>query len=400
MSYLKRRAAVLPLAVLLTSSSALAIKIPTGPDFDLNIGVVVQPRFQGDFDGVRPTDATSIAPDGASYAGTFNADFFVKRGRMYARGTLYKYFSFLVTLDTPNFGVRGNYGFNQNNATFIQDLVASFEPFRETFIDFGFLLMPLSHGSVSNPGAQSAIDAGGSILAGRLMNNAARASREAGVQIRTLLLDRHLLFRGGVYEGARSSQGIPAPAPNAPVVNPNGRPVLAGMARWNFLGDETGFPGYPGIYLDGKSRVSVGVGGQWQGKGAVGGLVPGGAAYPDYLALAADVFVDLALPGDTEAVLQLNGYRFDYGSGNRRTGFGAAGDLGYRLGKIEPQVNFFWFNADDKGQSMRKWAAGVNYFFIGHQAKLSAEFVGLINAGNLSTTPTLHQVILQASFLL
>src|SRR5260370_10317046 len=131
------------------------------------------------------------------------------------------------------------------------------------------------------------------------------------------------------------------------------------MARWNFLGDETGFPGYPGIYLDGKSRVSVGVGGQWQGKGAVGGLVPGGAAYPDYLALAADVFVDLALPGDTEAVLQLNGYRFDYGSGDRRTGFGAAGDPRYRPRKIEPPENFLWFNYDDKGASILKRAASV-----------------------------------------
>src|SRR5260370_11053470 len=98
---------------------------------------------------------------------------------MYARGTLCKDFSFFGTLDTPNFGVRGNYGFNQNNATFIQDLVASFEPFRETFIDFGFLLMPLSHGSVSNPCAQSAIDARGSSLAGPLMNHSARASRAA-----------------------------------------------------------------------------------------------------------------------------------------------------------------------------------------------------------------------------
>ncbi len=156
MSYLKCRAAVLPLAVLLTSSSAFAIKVTTAPDFDLNIGVLVQPRFQGDWDGIRPTDATSIAPDGASYNGTFNADFFVKRARLYARGTIYKYFSFLITLDTPNFGVRGNYGFNQNNATFIQDLVASFEPFQDTFLDFGFLLMPLSHGSTSNPGAPAA----------------------------------------------------------------------------------------------------------------------------------------------------------------------------------------------------------------------------------------------------
>src|SRR5262249_10053316 len=158
------------------------------------------------------------------------------------------------------------------------------QPLQESFIDFGFILVPLSHGSVSNPGAQSAIDAPGSILAGRLMNNSSRASRQVGLQIRTLLFDHHVLFRGGVYEGARSSQGIPAPAPGAPVLNPNGRPLLAGMLRWNFLGYENTFPGYPGIYLDGKSRVSVGVGGQWQGKAAVGGLVPGATAYPDYLA--------------------------------------------------------------------------------------------------------------------
>src|SRR5260370_41844213 len=91
------------------------------------------------------------------------------------------------------------------------------------------------------------------------------------------------------------------------------------MARWNFLGDETGFPGYPGIYLDGKSRVSVGVGGQWQGKGAVGGLVPGGAADPDYLALAAGGFVGLGAPGATETALQVNGCRLGHGRGARRT---------------------------------------------------------------------------------
>src|SRR5260370_38393514 len=105
------------------------------------------------------------------------------------------------------------------------------------------------------------------------MNDAPRATREAGIPIRSLLRDRHLYLRGGVYEGARSSQGIPAPAPNAPVVNPNGRPLLGGMARWNFVGYENTFPGFPGIYLDGQSRLSVGVGGQWQGEGWGGGRV-------------------------------------------------------------------------------------------------------------------------------
>jgi len=90
---------------------------------------------------------------------------------------------------------------------------------------------------------------------------------------------------------------------------------------------------------------------------------------------------------------------FDYGAGNARTGYGLATDLGYRIGPIEPQVNGFWFNSDPKTASMLKWAAGINYFFKGHEAKIGAEFVGLINSGILpgspNATPTLHQFIIQ-----
>ncbi len=227
--------------------------------------------------------------------------------------------------------------------------------------------------------------------------------------------DHRILFRGGIYEGARSSQAgelptcagnqqPPACRPAAdPVINPNGVPLLAGMVRLNLIGDEITYPGYPGIYLDGKSRVSVGVGGQWQSKGAVGGLVPGATAYPDYVVLAADTFIDLALAGDTEAVFGLNGYRFDYGSGNARTGLGASGEVGYRIGKIEPQVNVYWFNSDTKANSSVRWAAGMNYFFKGHAAKIGAEFAGqIVNGrlsatadGSLNATPTLHQIIVQ-----
>ncbi len=398
MRYTKCCATCLPLAVILVSSTAAAMKVTSTPDFDLQIQVLLQPRLQADWDGT-PTSPTSIAPDGPTATGRMNLDAYIKRGRLIARGTAFKYFSFLVTLDTPNFGVRGNYGFVQNNTTFIQDLVATATPVTDFNIDFGFLLVPLSHGSVSTPSAQSAIDAGGSILAGRLMNNASRASREAGLQIRTLLFDRRIVLRGGIYEGARSSQ-VAAPAPGDPTLNPNGKPMLGGMVRYNLVGVEgLTFPGFPAIYLDGKTRVSVGVGGQYQAKSAVGGFVPGMDAYPDYVALAADTFVDVAMPADTEAIFQLNGYRFDYGAGNARTGLGLAGDLGYRIGKVEPQVNFFWFNSDNKGASMLKWAAGLNYFFRGHEAKISAEFVGLINSGFLPSapnpTPTLHQIVVQ-----
>jgi len=399
MRFAKRCIVPLSFAVLLSSPPAWAIKVTSTPDFDLNINVLLQPRLQMDWDGVPPAP-TSIAPDGPTASGQMNVDFYIKRARLIARGTAFKWFGFLVTLDTPNFGVRGNYGFNQNNATFIQDLVATATPLTDFNIDFGFILVPLSHGSVSTPSAQSAIDAPGSILAGRLMNNSSRASRQVGLQYRGMLFDRKVHLRLGAYEGARSSQGINAPAPGEPTVNPNGKPMIGGMVRYNILGVEgLTFPGFPSIYLDGKTRFSVGIGGQYQNKGAVGGCKVDEASCPDYYALAADTFIDYVLPGDSEVIFSVNGYHFDYGAGNARTGNGLAVDLGYRIGPIEPQVNGFWFNSDPKNTSMLKWAAGINYFFKGHEAKIGAEFVGLINSGILpgspNATPTLHQFIIQ-----
>lgn len=399
MRSVKRWIGAASFAVLLSSPPAWAIKVTTSPDFDLNIQVVLQPRLQMDWDGVPPLP-TSTGTDGPTASGRMNVDFYIKRARLVARGTAFKYFGFLVTLDTPNFGARGNYSFIQNNETFIQDLVATATPWADFNIDFGFILVPLSHGSVSTPTAQSAIDAPGSILAGRLMNNASRASREAGLQLRGMLFDRKVHFRAGVYEGARSSQGIAAPANGEPTVNPNGKPMIGAMVRYNIVGVEgLTFPGFPSIYIDGKSRWSVGVGAQYQDKSAVGGCLVGTPSCPDYIALAADTFLDFALPADSEVIFQLNGYRFDYGAGNARTGNGLAFDLGYRFGKIEPQVNGFWFNSDPRNASMLKWAAGVNYFFKGHDAKISAEFVGVINGGYLPSapvpTPTLHQIVVQ-----
>jgi hypothetical protein len=384
-------AVTLTLAVCLASSQAFAIKVTTGPDFDFNVSVVLQPRLQNDWDGILGNPATPT--DGPSPNGHLNTDFYVRRGRLQASGTAYKYFTFLVLLDNPNYGARGNYS---TPSTVIQDLVISYQPMSYFSLDFGYMLMPLSHGSVASPVAQSAIDSPASTMTGRLLNNAPRAAREAGVQLRTLLLDNRLLFRGGIYEGARSTSATDG-------VNPNGKPLIGGMVRWNFVGEEWPvFPvGYPSIYIDGKSRASIGVGGHWQQKGAVGGTLS--PDLPDYIALAADGFLDFALPGDQEVIFQLNGYRFDYGTGNARTGFGVATDLGYRIGNIEPQVNAYWFNSDnrDTGGQVR-WAVGVNYFFRAHATKISAEFASQIVSGRLSdrasgpATPMLHQFIVQS----
>jgi hypothetical protein len=182
-------------------------------------------------------------------------------------------------------------------------------------------------------------------------------------------------------------------------VNPQGAPLFGGMARLNLVGDEPTYF-YPTIYLDGKSRVSVGVGAQFQAhSGALKDAATG--SFNDFIALGADIFADYALPADSEAMLTLGGYRFDYGTGNAKTGNGLHGEVGYRFGPIEPQGNFYWFNSDTKRNSFIKGAAGLNYFFKGHQAKIGAEFAvsranGVItDAPGRGVTPALRQIVVQ-----
>ena len=118
----------------------------------------------------------------------------------------------------------------------------------------------------------------------------ARAQRQTGAQVRGLFLDRRILIRGGAYEGARASTTVSSsnPAPAQPAVNPNGVPLVAGMARYNFIGVDSAYT-FPQIYIDGSSHVSAGVGGQWQSHS---GSQKDATTFYDYSALSADVFVD------------------------------------------------------------------------------------------------------------
>ena len=119
-----------------------------------------------------------------------------------------------------------------------------------------------------------------------------------------------------------------------------------------------------------------------------------------YIALAGDLFADIALAPRMEALLSVGGYRFDHGAGNAKTGHGMQGEIGYRWGPVEPHGNFDWFNSDTKKNSFLKVAGGLNLFLHGHHAKIQAEFASIIANASLTTTPALHQIVVQAQLLL
>jgi hypothetical protein len=388
MRHVTPRALLSTLLGLLASSVALAIPVQTGTDlFTLNIDANLQLRFEESGGGPVPTNPTA-GP--AAPSGHWNLDIFFRRASLSIRGTAFQDFTYYLKLETGKFGARGNY----STSTQIQDAYIGYVPFTEFNIEGGFLKTPLSRPAVDSSWRANSLEGVSDIL---LYPNT-RAQRQMGAQVRGLLVDRRLLIRGGIYEGARNgfSGGNPA-NPTTPATNPNGWPMLAGMARVNLIGWENPYT-YPGIYLDGISRASVGAGAQYQ---ASSGAVNRNGTISDYTAYSADAFADIALPGNSEAVLILDGYRFDYGAGAQKTGYGAHGEIGFRWGPIEPTASSYWFNSETKTNSFLRWTAGLTYFIRGHQAKVMFEYEQTIMNGTLPNTPNhvstpwLHQFLLQ-----
>ena len=364
------------LAFVVASRGSFALEVQTGtPDFTLNVSTDLQVRAEGTYDGPPPTTTAGAAP-----SGHFNTDFFLRRASIAAGGTAYQIFTYYLKLESGRFGARGNY----TTPSLIQDMYAGVNPAKGINVEAGFLKTPLSRPSVDSAPATNSLEGVSDIL---LYPNT-RAQRQNGLQARLLLIDERILLRGGIFEGARNGEsgGSPVTVPaGTPPLNPQGSPLWAGMARYNFLGADTGYT-YPGIYLDGSSHLSVGVGGQFQPHS---GGQKDKVSFYDYSALAADVFVDLPVPimSDSEAVFTFDAYRFDYGPKQPKTGNGLHGETGLRVGPVEPEVNFYWFNSETRQNSFFKAGGGINYYFRGHRAKIMTEYWIQIANGVLPGTP-------------
>jgi hypothetical protein len=379
------------LALLLASSQAQAIDVTTGTeDFTLHVDSDLQFRNENTWGGPKAT-ATST---GAAPSGHTNIDFFLRRASLAVRGTAFQFFTYYLKLETGSFGKRGDY----SSPSLIQDMFVGVAPTPGLNIEAGFLKTPLSRPAVDSSPRSNSLEGVSDIL----FYPNTRAQRQNGAQMRLLMLDKRVLIRGGFYEGARTgvSGGKPVTvtATTSPLVNPQGIPMSAGMVRYNLIGSDDAYT-YPAIYLDGSTHVSFGVGGQYQPHS---GGVKNAATSWDYSALAADIYADVGLPGDMEALLILDGYRFDWGDRQTKTGNGLHGETGFRFGAIEPTANFYWFNSETRTNSFLKLAGGLNYYIRKHNAKIMAEYSGAIAGGVLpdtpgkAATPRTYQVLLQS----
>src|SRR5438309_2383492 len=364
---MNRIALPLGLAALLISSSASAMKVPTGSDdLNLNVNVLLQARYEGTFEG--------------SVERSFDSDFFLRRARLQASGTAYKQLSFLIQFDNSNMGKRNASAFTTVNGTtnpaFGQALVIGWTPIEDITIEGGLILTPtLRTLGYSASGGQVQVEAPIDLI----FQPIDRGFRQNGVEVRGFIPGHLIHFRAGVWEGFHSTAAVAAVAANpvtatpavaaAPAVNPGGKPMIGAHVRLNLIGDETGYA-FNQMYLDGKTRSSVGFSIQYQPHAACAavqtaagcsvasnaGATAATAVLNDYKFFGGDAFFDTALPGNMEFAASASVVRWDYGdnaaasgagtTGFARTGTGYTGELDFRVGQAAVYASFYTFGSD------------------------------------------------------
>jgi phosphate-selective porin O/P len=341
----------------------------------LKVGLLLQPQFQA-------LGATNL--NGTSY------NLYIRRTRLIVAGTLFSNFEYFFDTDYPNLFLATNEGPTATaNATTtkatpgmnVQDAFATWKAWGDMIkVDVGYMLPPMAHNAVQSAAslyswdyfAFSFLSTANTLLG----STASPVGRDAGVQLRGLLLDGHLEYRLGLFQGLRATEEPAASGPMAMAntVGANNFFRATGRLQINLLDPETGFF-YAGTYLGKKKILSIGITGDTQ------------SSYHYY---GGDVFADLPLgPGiftaQVDVVHMTGGTFIPYVAGPPATGLpkqtAIMGEMGYNFDAIHvsPIVHaeYLWSQAPNQGH----YGGGLAFWPYGHNSNLKAFYTRNTQAG-------------------
>jgi hypothetical protein len=209
-------------------------------DASLKLGVLLQPQYEM---------AGSATASGVSH------NLFVRRVRFLIGATLLKNVELFMDTDYPDLfkasqdtGVKNTPGLN------VQDAFGTFKALGDALkIDAGYMLPPSTHNAVQGAGTLYGWDYfSNSFRNSNAFNSSgAPVGRDAGVQLRGLVLDNHIEYRAGLFQGRRN------PATADGKVGGSNFFRFAARVQVNVLDAETGFF-YAGSYLGTKKVLSFG----------------------------------------------------------------------------------------------------------------------------------------------
>jgi hypothetical protein len=310
----------------------------------------------------------------------YQESFKIRRVRLIMAGALAKDVLFFFQTDNPNMGATVGTATKAINTGFlVQDAFGEWHPFsNDKFILlFGKMLMPFTRNSLQQTSSHLALD-GGTWTFLQSAPEQGDAGRDIGLEVKSYLVDDHLEFRGGVFDGFRA----PANAGGAGSRNPF---RFTGRLVYNFFDTEKGYVPV-GTNLGKKKILAIGGGYDTQGgfTSPATATTPAGKGYEAY---GADFMIDWPFgPGDAKTgrdALTAHVDYIHYDGGCRANAAGVVAtnclisglpreeevftDVGYFFHDFNVQP-FFRFEALEfkdttkQGGNIRRYMGGVNYY--------------------------------------
>lgn len=342
-----------------TTAAQGPFKIDTPNKSTVKFGLLLQPQFQ---------TASSATLDGYSH------NLYLRRTRFLVGGTLFGVLDYFFETDFANLflaqpvttmdamgmpvttSVKSTPGMN------IQDAYVTYKPMGDVFkIDMGYMLPPLAHNAVQGATTLYSWDYFSYTFQNNLSFGASASpvGRDAGLQLRGLVLGGHLEYRAGLFQGLRN-------APSATEVGSRNFFRATARVQINLLEAETGFF-YAGSYLGTKKILSL------------GGSVD---IQDNYRYFAGDVFADLpAGPGVVTAqvnVAHWNGDTFIPALGTQTAIMGEAGYLISAL-RLSPIVRVERLQASGAPNlvDQTRIGGGVALWAFNHNSNLKAFYTNI-----------------------
>jgi Phosphate-selective porin O and P len=322
------------------SDASGQILIEAGDEVNFKLGLLGQ--FQAESIDGPGTDAQTN-------------NLFVRRLRLMFGGQLTKKVTFFVETDTPNLGKTLAAGKSIQEATLIQDAYAEFKVTDAFAVDAGLMFIPFSRNYLQSAASLLPVDYGAYTYA-QSGPTQSSTGRDTGFQVKGYVLNDHLEYRIGAFQGLRDTAS-------------HRTFRYAGRVQYNMLDPEVGFF-YTGSYLGKKKVVSVG--------GAFD-------VQSDYHGYALDAFVDHPL-GSGAITGQFDYNWFDGGTSLRTLPkqHDILLELGYLVPamKLTPFVQVAHRNVVDTGASDElRVSVGASYWLAGHNANIKAAYGRIAPSG-------------------
>jgi hypothetical protein len=314
-------------------------------DVDLKLGV--QGQFWGDW---------LQNPETGGYA----QNLYLRRGRLMFGGDISDDISFFFQTDDPNLGKTPK---TLNTGFVIQDAFLEWKVNNAFRVDGGLMLVPFARQALQATTSFYQID----ISNISTVNNSSTASsalRDMGFQARGFLLDDHLLYRMGMFDGERDS---------------NARNSLrtAGYVQYDFFSTETGYS-FVGTALGLKKILAVDGGFDKQGR---------------YRSWSGNVASDTPVRHGDE--VGVNFQYIHYDGENMFLTIPDQNDLLLELAYYIHRVKFQPFAAvssqnfvaaDSESKDLERYGSGVNYYIRGQHLKWTLQYNRIVPR-NTATRP-------------